>query len=160
MADWYAQSFFNRSNNGCQNRNGIIHTKESHRWSGLRLRARSIGPERGSWIFGWRTIGYLSGQIYRWYNAGGGRTKGYRLYTHTDLEEHLVHPQKTQEAIAKNELKKSLKINRSKTQILTISSAPTRIKSYLETEGSDEVHSGKELQMLGIYFNQKPTVAA
>ena len=49
-------------------------------------------------------------------------------------------------------------INKSKTQILTISNSSYDCNSYLLDEKSDRIHSGDELKMLGFFFSNKPTV--
>ena len=74
---------------------------------------------------------------------------------------HTFNPPNSQlalQTIVTRATEKSMKINTSKTQILTISSSPIECRSYLTNETGDKIMDEEELKMLGFYFSPKPTV--
>ena len=75
-------------------------------------------------------------------------------------DHQLVHPPRTQSAfnttLARAE-SKSMKINANKTQILSISSAATPIRSFL-TSDSGTIPPNQSLKMLGFVFDERPAV--
>ena len=77
-----------------------------------------------------------------------------------DGDHHLIHPPATQAAfneIVRRANEKSMKINASKTQVLTISSTSVPARAYLDTE-SGIVPPNTSLKMLGFEFDERPTV--
>ena len=61
--------------------------------------------------------------------------------------------------MVKNSNNKNLKINESKTQLLSVSSASYDTRAAIKTE-SDELTSGETLKMLGFVFSEKPSIQA
>ena len=80
----------------------------------------------------------------------------------TDKPTHTFLPPKSQYAldtIANNATKKSMVINKKKTQLLTISSSKQhKCTSYLLDDDGNRISDDEEHRMLGFYFSSKPNV--
>ena len=75
---------------------------------------------------------------------------------------HSFNPELTQEAfdsICENSTAKGLKINESKTQLLSISSAHYDTEARILTESDVEISSTDRLKVLGFVFGPKPSVS-
>ena len=76
---------------------------------------------------------------------------------------HTFTPPQSQQAfrtIKRRAEEKSLKINETKTQLLSVSSARFDTLARIETEDGETIESGNTLKMLGFVFSNKPTVNA
>ena len=86
-----------------------------------------------------------------------------RIDTTANRPLHTIHPEKTQEAfnnLKKNADKKGLKINESKTQLLSVSSAKYDTLAEINTSATSLTTSNNNLKMLGFNFSNKPNVEA
>ena len=70
------------------------------------------------------------------------------------------HTQRALDTITKRAEEKHLKINGLKPQILTTYLSYIRLQVILLTKEGHKVHSDWELKMLGLYFQERPTVGA
>ena len=83
-----------------------------------------------------------------------------RYYMDEAYETRLYHAEETEKSIEKLKRtceEKNLKINTSKTQLLTISANREATMAWIN-EGDGEIVSGKELKLLGFYFSERPNV--
>ena len=90
------------------------------------------------------------------------RDINFQLDSTGERPKHTFIPPNTQTAInsiARKASEKHMKLNKDKTQILTISSTHNDCDSYLINDDASRIESSTELKMLGFHFTEKPTVA-